>query len=203
MSKVFIEEDSLTAIGNAIRSKTGDTAPLSVPTGMVEAIGSIAAGGSSGGGGGVDINSLKRVTSSQRVGSIVSATTARNIHIKIPKNAVFGTITFAARLNKTSNSTTTSKVYPGSACFIIQNGKIILYSDPTFDSEYIHSEVPTFFSFNDHRTSGVSTVTLPAISDDNTYHLSLYILGHAGYPADWMMKCNIPNDLYITSFVTE
>ena len=47
MSKVFIEEDSLTAIGNAIRSKTGDTAPLSVPTGMVEAIGSISGGGSS------------------------------------------------------------------------------------------------------------------------------------------------------------
>ena len=49
MSKVFIEEDSLTAIGNAIRSKTGDTAPLSVPTGMVEAIAGI-----TGGGGGAD-----------------------------------------------------------------------------------------------------------------------------------------------------
>ena len=45
MSKVFIEEDSLTAIGNAIRSKTGDTAPLSVPTGMVEAIAGITGGG--------------------------------------------------------------------------------------------------------------------------------------------------------------
>lgn len=197
MSKVFIEEDSLTAIGDAIRSKTGDTAPLSVPTGMVEAIAGIT------GGGGVDINSLKRVTSSQRVGSIVSAATARNIHIKIPKNAVFGTITFAARLSKSSSSTAAQYVYPGSACFIVQNGKIILYSDPTFDSQYIYPEVPTFFSFNDHSTSGVSTVTLPAISDDNTYHLSLYILGHAGYPADWMMRCNIPNDLYIASFVTE
>lgn len=50
MSKVFIEEDSLTAIGNAIRSKTGDTAPLSVPTGMVEAIAGITGGGGSGGG---------------------------------------------------------------------------------------------------------------------------------------------------------
>ena len=50
MSKVFIEEDSLTAIGNAIRSKTGDTAPLSVPTGMVNAIASITTGGGSGGG---------------------------------------------------------------------------------------------------------------------------------------------------------
>lgn len=47
MSKVFIEEDSLTAIGNAIRSKTGDTAPLSVPTGMVEAIAGITGGGDS------------------------------------------------------------------------------------------------------------------------------------------------------------
>ena len=45
MSKVFIEEDSLTAIGDAIRSKTGDTAPLSVPTGMVEAIAGITGGG--------------------------------------------------------------------------------------------------------------------------------------------------------------
>ena len=52
MSKVFIEEDSLTAIGNAIRSKTGDTAPLSVPTGMVEAI----AGITGGGGDSADIN---------------------------------------------------------------------------------------------------------------------------------------------------
>lgn len=197
MSKVFIEEESLTAIGNAIREKTGDTAPLSVPTGMVEAIASIS------GGGGVDINSLKRVTSSQRFGSIVSVARSVNILIKIPKNAVFGTITFAARLSKSSSSTEVGYVYPGSACFIIQNGKIILYSDPTFDSKYIYSEVPTFFSFNNHSTSGVSTVTLPAISDDNTYHLSLYILGHAGYPADYMKKCNIPNDLYITSFVTE
>lgn len=197
MSKVFIEEESLTAIGNAIREKTGDTAPLSVPTGMVEAIASIS------GGGGVDINSLKRVTSSQRLGSIVSVARSVNILIKIPKNAVFGTITFAARLSKSSSSTTVEYVYPGSACFIIQNGKIILYSDPTFDSNYIYSEVPTFFSFSNHSTSGVSTVTLPAISDDNTYHLSLYILGHAGYPADYMKKCNIPNDLYITSFVTE
>ena len=198
MSKVFIEEDSLTAIGNAIRSKTGDTAPLSVPTGMVEAITNI-----SGGGGGVDINSLKRVTSSQKVGSSSSITTSTNISIKIPKNAVFGTITFAARLSKSSSSITAGSVHPGSACFIIQNGKIILYSDPTFGSKYIYSDVPTFFSFNRHSASGVSTVTLPAISDDNTYHLTLHIMGHERSNAYYMMKCGIPNDLYITSFVTE
>ena len=64
MSKVFIEEDSLTAIGNAIRSKTGDTAPLSVPTGMVEAI----AGITGGGGGGVNVNGeLKTVTAKTAV----------------------------------------------------------------------------------------------------------------------------------------
>ena len=198
MSKVFIEEDSLTAIGNAIRSKTGDTTPLSVPTGMVEAIAGIT------GGGGVDINSLKRVISSQKAGSSSSGgATATNIRIKIPKNAVFGTITMAARLSKSSSSLLVGSVYPGSACFIIQNDKIILYSDPTFDSNYIYSEVPTFFSLNEHNGSGVSTVTLPAISDDNTYHLSLYVLGHAGYPADYISKCEIPNDIYIASFVTE
>ena len=38
MGKVFIEESSLTAIGNAIRAKTGDTALLGVPEGMVAAI---------------------------------------------------------------------------------------------------------------------------------------------------------------------
>ena len=65
MSKVFIEEDSLTAIGNAIRSKTGDTAPLSVPTGMVEAIAGITGGG---GGGGVNVNGeLKTVTAKTAV----------------------------------------------------------------------------------------------------------------------------------------
>ena len=41
MAKVFIEEDSLTAIGNAIRAKTGTTEALTVPTGMVNAINSI------------------------------------------------------------------------------------------------------------------------------------------------------------------
>ena len=198
MSKVFIEEESLTAIGNAIREKTGDTAPLSVPTGMVEAIAGI-----SGGGGGVDVNSLKRVTSSQQVGSGSSAKKSSNIRIKIPKNAVFGTITFAARLSKTTNNLKTSQVNPGSACFIIQNNQIILYSDPTFSSNYIYSDVPTFFSWNYDNTSGVSTVTLPAISDDNTYHLTLHIMGHEGSNAYYMMKCDIPNDLYITSFVTE
>lgn len=197
MSKVFIEEESLTAIGNAIREKTGDTAPLSVPTGMVNAIASIS------GGGGVDINSLKRVTSSQKVGSSSSVTESSHISIKIPKNAVFGTITFAARLSKSSTNMTTSKVNLGSACFIIQNDQITLYSDPTFDSDYIYSDVPTFFSFSRYDTSGVSTVTLPTISDDNTYHLSLNIMGHDGYSSSYMMKCNIPEDLYITSFVAE
>lgn len=198
MSKVFIEEDSLTAIGNAIRSKTGDTAPLSVPTGMVNAISNIS------GGGGVDINSLKRVISSQKVGSSSGVKTSTNISIKIPKNAVFGTITMAARLSASSSATMTGSVYPGSACFIIQNDKIILYNDPTFDSDYIYSEVPTFFSLNGYNFSGFSIVTLPAVSDDNTYHLSLTVLGHSTRrPADYIMRCEIPKDLYITSFVTE
>ena len=47
MSKVFIEETSLTAIGDAIRAKTGGTEALSVPTGMVDAIASIETGGGS------------------------------------------------------------------------------------------------------------------------------------------------------------
>lgn len=41
MSKIFIEEDSLTAIGDAIRNKTGNTNLLSVPIGMVNAINNI------------------------------------------------------------------------------------------------------------------------------------------------------------------
>lgn len=48
MSKVFIEEASLTAIGNAIRAKTGGTEMLTVPSGMVDAIASITTGGGSG-----------------------------------------------------------------------------------------------------------------------------------------------------------
>lgn len=46
MSKVFIEESSLTSIGNAIRGKTGNSELLSVPDGMVAAIESITTGGS-------------------------------------------------------------------------------------------------------------------------------------------------------------
>lgn len=45
MSKVFIEEASLTAIGDAIRAKAGSTELLSVPTGMVDAITNLSAGG--------------------------------------------------------------------------------------------------------------------------------------------------------------
>lgn len=45
MSKLFIEDTSLTAIGNAIRGKTGGTAKLSVPSGMVNAINGIKTGG--------------------------------------------------------------------------------------------------------------------------------------------------------------
>ena len=47
MSKVFIEENSLTSIGNAIRGKTGSSELLSVPDGMVAAIESITTGGGS------------------------------------------------------------------------------------------------------------------------------------------------------------
>ena len=47
MAKVFIEESSLTAIGNAIREKTGESALLS-PTDMVTAIGGITTGGGGG-----------------------------------------------------------------------------------------------------------------------------------------------------------
>lgn len=49
MGKVFIEETSLTAIGDAIREKTGDTALLS-PAEMATAIAGISAGGGSGDG---------------------------------------------------------------------------------------------------------------------------------------------------------
>lgn len=45
MSKVFIEEASLTAIGDAIRAKSGSTELLSVPTGMVDAITNLSTGG--------------------------------------------------------------------------------------------------------------------------------------------------------------
>lgn len=45
MSKVFIEETSLTAIGDAIREKTGGTELLS-PAQMVTAIQGITGGGS-------------------------------------------------------------------------------------------------------------------------------------------------------------
>lgn len=45
MSKVFIEEASLSAIGDAIRAKSGSTELLSVPTGMVDAITNLSAGG--------------------------------------------------------------------------------------------------------------------------------------------------------------
>lgn len=48
MSKLFIEDTSLTAIGDAIRAKGGTTELLSVPDGMVAAIAGIEAGGSSG-----------------------------------------------------------------------------------------------------------------------------------------------------------
>ena len=47
MSKVFINESSLTSIGNAIRGKTGSSELLSVPDGMVAAIESITTGGGS------------------------------------------------------------------------------------------------------------------------------------------------------------
>lgn len=47
MAKVFIEENSLTAIGNAIRGKTGESALLS-PAAMVTAIEGIETGGGSG-----------------------------------------------------------------------------------------------------------------------------------------------------------
>lgn len=50
MSKVFIEEASLTAIGDAIRAKTGGTEMLTVPSGMVDAIAGITTGGGSGDG---------------------------------------------------------------------------------------------------------------------------------------------------------
>lgn len=44
MAQVLIEESSLTAIGDAIRGKTGGTTKLVVPDGMVEAIESITTG---------------------------------------------------------------------------------------------------------------------------------------------------------------
>lgn len=50
MSKIFIEEASLTAIGDAIRAKTGGTEMLTVPSGMVDAIAGITTGGGSGDG---------------------------------------------------------------------------------------------------------------------------------------------------------
>ena len=59
MSKVFINESSLTSIGNAIRGKTGSSELLSVPEGMVAAIESITTGG---GGSAVLPEELKVIT---------------------------------------------------------------------------------------------------------------------------------------------
>ena len=59
MSKVFINESSLTSIGNAIRGKTGNSELLSVPDGMVAAIESITTGG---GGSAVLPEELKVIT---------------------------------------------------------------------------------------------------------------------------------------------
>ena len=45
MGKLFIEQESLKAIADAIRAKTGSTEMLTVPSGMVSAISSISGGG--------------------------------------------------------------------------------------------------------------------------------------------------------------
>lgn len=45
MGKLFIEQESLKAIADAIRAKTGSTEKLTVPSGMVSAISSISSGG--------------------------------------------------------------------------------------------------------------------------------------------------------------
>lgn len=45
MGKLFIEQESLKAIADAIRAKTGSTEMLTVPSGMVSAISSISSGG--------------------------------------------------------------------------------------------------------------------------------------------------------------
>ena len=59
MSKVFINESSLTSIGNAIRGKTGSSELLSVPEGMVAAIESIT---TTGGGSAVLPEELRVIT---------------------------------------------------------------------------------------------------------------------------------------------
>lgn len=57
MAKYFIQEETLTAIGDAIRSKTGGTDILT-PAEMVTAIEGIEAGGGSGNGGNSDVDEM-------------------------------------------------------------------------------------------------------------------------------------------------
>jgi hypothetical protein len=55
MSKVYLEDSTLTAIGNAIRGKTGESGLL-LPSEMADAIASIGSGGS---GGDFDLSNIK------------------------------------------------------------------------------------------------------------------------------------------------
>ena len=177
MSKVFIEEDSLTAIGNAIRSKTGDTAPLSVPTGMVEAI----AGITGGGGEPLDFSKLKSHRMEAQIGSSSGAQVAR-INLTIPQDTVFGIMTFNGRLMSTPSSSLFSTLYQGSAILIKDDsGTITLVNNKT-DNIRVPDDTPTYFSFISGLADEISQISNYSLSDGQiVLPINIYGLGGSSY----------------------
>ena len=196
MSKVFIEEDSLTAIGNAIRSKTGDTAPLSVPTGMVEAIAGITGGGEP-----LDFSKLKSHRMEAQIGGSAGATVAK-INLTIPQDTVFGIMTFNGRLMPSPSSSLFSTLYQGSAMLIKDDSGIITLINTKTDNIRVPDDTPTYFSFS-NLPNEISQTRNYSLSDGQIVLPTISIFGLGGSSYYYTVRYNAADVDFIFIYYTK
>lgn len=198
MSKVFIEEDSLTAIGNAIREKTGGTDTLSVPSGMVDAIASISGGGSSS----IDWDSLQSHTITKKIGSS-SSVKDNNVTIKIPGNTVCGIMQFSGILDSSPASLTYGKLYQGSALFLKNdNGKITLVNQ-LINNNNVPDYTPTYFGFGTAPDTIISYTTSYTTDSNGNITFKVYICGKGGSQYKYVSKSSGSQDDFIFTYYTK
>lgn len=142
-----VSDDSLTALADAIRSKTGGTADLAFPDGFISAVAAIEAGSGSGSeSGGEATAAVQIATSAVTLSSMMlisndgivsltgtSLTVPVNAVIAIYATAVGGSSSAAASINATATGGTVHYILSESSASSVTNAKCVILVRVTGD----------------------------------------------------------------------
>lgn len=178
MSEVLIQESTLSAIGNAIRSKTGDSNLMS-PAEMVTAIDGITVGDNK-------ILNLNNLTLSFETKSVYSTSQCLNannlFNFTLPANFVFGVIYFQIAIRE-GTSTTSVNSYTGyRSAYLIWPKEVenITSTDNAFNWYRLTGAGGYYYDDPILKKISLSTNDLKSLQNGNTNVTLYFSLGRRG-----------------------